>query len=26
MIFREGDLGNKIKLAKTLAGIPSRGK
>jgi len=26
MIFREGDLGNKIKLAKTLAGIPSREK
>ncbi len=26
MIFREGDLGQKIKLAKALAGIPSRKK
>ncbi len=26
MIFREGDLGRKIKLAKALAGIPSREK
>jgi len=26
MIFREGDLGNKIKLAKALARIPSREK
>jgi len=26
MIFREGDLSNKMKLAKTLAGIPKREK
>jgi 4-hydroxybutyryl-CoA dehydratase/vinylacetyl-CoA-Delta-isomerase len=24
MIFREGDLQNKIKMAKALAGIPTR--
>ena len=24
MIFREGDIENKIKMAKALAGIPSR--